>query len=239
MMIVVFPFRRSRRDARTVRSVPASRADVNSSRTRRGASRRNARAMEIRCRWPTESVAPRFWILHPTEKSVVPKVSFHRYFCFTVKPFRECPPRIGTNPQYWYFLQIPARFLSVSGSPATLDLRLRTPPAVPAGRLQTNVAPGALPRIPAVIAYLVSPSKDVRTVIVLILVTPALLGRMGADVASWSVAPEAVARTGQPANSGMGTSGHATPEMPPAVKSVSPTISAIRPAERRGILLFL
>jgi hypothetical protein len=58
---VVFPFLSSRRDARTVRSVSASSAEVNSSRIRIGAFRRNARAMEIRCRWPTESVASRFW----------------------------------------------------------------------------------------------------------------------------------------------------------------------------------
>jgi len=87
---------------------------------------------------------------------------------------------------------------------------------VPGGQLQTNAILGVLPKTKK-IAPLVQLSKDVQPVIVLMRVTLALQVRMGADVASQSAAPVTVARIGQRANSAMGTTGHATPEMPPAV----------------------
>jgi len=162
----------------------------------------------------------------------------HRYFRFPVVHLDKCPLHPATNrPCSFAWGEMLHILPPGSVSPAARDPRLRTPPAVPAGRLQTNAAPAVPPRIPVPTASLVPPLKDVRPAIVPMPAAPALQGRMGADVASRSAAPEAAARTGQLANSAMGISAHATPEMPPAVKSVSPTISAIHPADGPGSLL--
>ena len=59
MRMVVRPARVARRFARMVRSVWVSTADTESSRIRMGASLISARAMEMRCFCPPETVTPR------------------------------------------------------------------------------------------------------------------------------------------------------------------------------------